>query len=37
MGRKLTDTHKENVRLGIIAKQGRPVNQYTLDGVFLRE
>jgi hypothetical protein len=37
IGKIKTDNHIENIRKSIIAKQGRPVNQYTLDGVFLRE
>ena len=37
LGKEKSATHIENVREAIIQKQGRPVNQYSLDGEFIRE
>jgi hypothetical protein len=36
-GKIKTDEHIENIRKTIIAKQGRPINQYSLEGVFIKE
>jgi len=36
-GKIKTDEHIENIRKTVIAKQGRPVNQYTLNMVFIQE
>lgn len=37
LGKKLTEKHKLNVKNSIIALQGKPVIQYTLDGIFVKE
>lgn len=36
-GRIKSDSHIENIRQTIIKKQGKPINQYSLDGVFMKE
>jgi len=36
-GKNLSDTHIESIRKTVVAKQGKPVNQYTLDGKFVKE
>ena len=35
-GRKLSELHKENVRKAIVKLQGRPIDQYTFWGKYLR-
>lgn len=37
LGKKLTNAHKENVRNSIIKLQGRKINQYTLEGTFMKQ
>jgi hypothetical protein len=37
MGRHLTEEHKQNTRESIIKLQGKPVNQYDLNGVFIQQ
>ena len=36
-GKIKSDSHIENIRQTIIKKQGKPINQYSLDGVFIKE
>ena len=36
-GKILSDTHKENVRKSIIKLQGKRINQYTLQGIFIKQ
>lgn len=36
-GKVLSSIHRENVRMSIIKLQGRPVEQFTLDNVFIKE
>lgn len=35
-GRKLSDSHKQKVKESIIKLQGKSINQYTLDGIFIK-
>lgn len=36
-GKVKTDAHIEHIRETIVKKQGKPINQYTFEGIFIKE